>query len=136
MFGSAFRQDYLRRMTSSYYNTETAKSEYFFKHIPSKTINEEATVSEMWTHEDVPLFLLENGAISTKYTLWRSIFNFMKISLLFFKFYHVHSVLQGMYISDTLGLQISFKILPFYKSFLSCNQFFNKLKIRKNKILI
>ena len=69
MFGDAFRQEYLRRMTVTYFNEETGKSEYFFKDIPSKEINDEATISEMWSHEDVPLFLLENGSTSLKYNI-------------------------------------------------------------------
>ena len=43
--------------------------EYFFKSLPSKVINEEAAISQMWEHEDLPLFLIENGSVSLKYAL-------------------------------------------------------------------
>ena len=69
MFGNAFRQDFLRRMTHSFYDQTHDRVEYFFKDLPSKIINEEATVSQMWEHEELPLFLLENGSTSLKYTL-------------------------------------------------------------------
>ena len=69
VFGPAFRQEFLRRMTHSCFDETHNRMEYFFKSLPSKTINEEATISQMWEHEDLPLFLLENGSVSLKYTL-------------------------------------------------------------------
>ena len=69
MFGGAFRQEYLRRMVHSFYDEQNNRMEYYFKDKPSKVINDEATISQMWEHEDLPLFLLENGSTSTKYTL-------------------------------------------------------------------
>ena len=56
-------------MTHSYYDETSQKSEYFFKDCPSKVINGEAAVEGMYTKEDVPLFLLENGSVSLEYTL-------------------------------------------------------------------
>ena len=69
MFGAAFRQEYLRRMTFQHYNEETDEMEYYFKNIPSKEINDEATLEEMWTEDEMPSFLLETGFVSLKYDM-------------------------------------------------------------------
>ena len=56
-------------MTFNHYNEETKKMEYYFRSIPSKVITSDATLEEMWTHDELPLFLLENGSTSLEYTL-------------------------------------------------------------------
>ena len=61
MYGPKLRDDFLRRFTYSCYNEDTKKDEYYFKSIPSRVINDVATIEGMWTDDDCPNFLLEDG---------------------------------------------------------------------------
>ena len=49
------------------YNPTTKRDEYFFKEFPSKEILPEAVISNMWTSDEVPSFLLEAGFTRLNY---------------------------------------------------------------------
>ena len=67
VFGARLRQDFCKRFTFQYFNEDTRKTEYFFKTIPSKIINDVSTLEGMWTLDEVPEFILERGDIDRPY---------------------------------------------------------------------